>query len=174
MGVHPRTLYDLRDRGQLERLSRGVYRLAELPLSGDPDLVTVAVRIPKAVVCLISALHVHGLTTEIPHQVSIALPPGTKRPEIDYPPIRIHWLSGQSYTAGVEVRIMDGVPVRIYNPAKTVADCFKFRKKLGTDVAVEALRTGLEEGRVRTAELLRYARICRVARVMAPYLEAIL
>ena len=171
-GVHPRTLYQLLEDGRLERLSRGVYRLAELPPPADPDLVAVSARVPKAVVCLISALHIHGLTTEIPHEVSIALPPRTKRPEIDYPPIRVFWFSGKAYTEGVEEQVPDGV--RLYSAAKSVADCFKFRNKLGIDVAVEALRTGLEERLLRPAELLRYARICRVERVMKPYLEAIL
>lgn len=171
LGVHSRTLYQLLEDGRLERLSRGVYRLAELPPPADPDLVAVAARVPKAVVCLISALHIHGLTTEIPHEVSIALPPRTKRPEIDYPPIRVFWFSGKAYTEGVEEG-PDGV--RIYDAAKSVADCFKFRNKLGINVAVEALRTGLEEQLLRPAELLRYARICRVDRVMKPYLEAIL
>lgn len=174
MGIHPRTLYLLRDGGELEQLSRGVYRLTELPPPGEPDLMAVAARIPKAIVCLISALHIHGLTTEIPHEVSIALPPGSKRPEVDYPPIRVFWFSGGSYTTGVEVRDMDGVPVKIYNTAKTLADCFKFRNKVGIDVAVEALRTGLEEQRVRPAEIIEYARVCRVERVIMPYLEAML
>ncbi len=172
LGIHPRTLYRLRDEGRLERLSRGVYRLAELPLPGDPDLLTVAARVPKAVICLISALHVHGLTTEIPHEVGIALPPGTKRPQLDYPPVRIFWFSGEAYTSGVEAHPVGEVPIRIYDAPKTVADCFKFRNKLGIDVAVEALRTGLEEDRVRPAEFLRYARICRVERIVMPYLEA--
>ena len=171
-GVHSRTLSQLLEDGRLERLSRGVYRLAELPPPGDPDLVVVTARVPKAVVCLISALHIHGLTTEIPHEVSIALPPRTKRPEIDYPPLRVFWFSGEAFTEGVERHAPDGV--RIYDAAKTVADCFKFRNKLGIDVAVEALRTGLEERLIRPAELLRYARICRIERVMKPYLEAIL
>ncbi len=171
-GVHPRTLSQLLEDGRLERLSRGVYRLAELPPPSDPDLVAVAARVPKAVVCLISALHVHGLTTEIPHEVSIALPPRTKRPEIDYPPIRVFWFSGDSFTEGVEKHDPDGI--RIYGSAKTVADCFKFRNKLGIDVAVEALKTALEEGLVRPAEVVKFARICRVERVMKPYLEALL
>jgi len=174
LGIHPRTLYQLRDDGRLERLSHGVYRLTELRPAAEPDLLTVAARVPKAVICLISALHVHGLTTEIPHEVSIALPRGTKRPEIDYPPVRVFWFSGTAFTAGVETHPMDGVPVRVYGAPKTVADCFKFRNKLGIDVAIEALRTGLEEGRLRPAELLGYARVCRVERVLMPYLEALL
>ena len=174
MGIHPRTLYGLRDAGEIEQLSRGVYRLTELPPPHEPDLVAVAARVHKAVVCLISALHAHGLTTEIPHEVSIALPPGTKRPEIDYPPVRVFWFSGESYTTGVETREMDGVQVKIYGAAKTVADCFKFRNKVGIDVAVEALRTGLEENQLRPADLLEHARVCRVERIIMPYLEAML
>jgi predicted transcriptional regulator of viral defense system len=174
LGVHPRTLYRLRDAGEIEQLSRGVYRLSEMPLPSEPDLVAVAARVHKAVVCLISALHVHGLTTEIPHEVSIALPPGTKRPEIDYPPVRVFWFSGDSYTTGVETWQMDGIQVKIYGAAKTVADCFKFRNKVGIDVAVEALRTGLEGDRLRPAEVLEHARVCRVERVIMPYLEAML
>ncbi len=134
--------------------------------------MTIAVRVPKAIICLISALHVHGLTTEIPHEVSIALPPGTRRPAIDYPPVRVFWFSGEAFTAGVEIRRIDGVDVRLYCGAKTVADCFKFRNRLGIDVAVEALRTGLEEGLFQPVDLLRYARVCRVERILMPYLEA--
>jgi predicted transcriptional regulator of viral defense system len=174
LGIHPRTLYQLRDEGRLECLSRGVYRLADLPFSGDPDLVIIAARVPRAVICLISALNLHGITTEIPHRVSFALPPATKRPEITNPPIQVSWFSGQAYSAGIEVHLMDGVPVRVYNAPKTVADCFKFRNRLGVDVAVEALRSGLEEGLVVPAELFRYAQICRVERVLEPYLAAIL
>jgi len=173
-GIHPRTLYELRDKGALERLSRGVYRLAEEPPMEDPDLVTIAARVPKAVICLISALHFHGLTTEIPHEVHIALPAGTKRPEIDYPPIRPYWFSGAAYTTGIESKKMDGITVRIYRPSKAVADAFKFRNKLGVDVAVEALRTGLAKNVFQPAELLEDARVCRVERVLRPYLEALL
>ena len=173
-GVHPRTLYDLRDRGLLEKVSRGVYRLAGLEPLSDPDLVRVAARVPKAVICLISALHYHGLTTEIPHEVQIALPRGTKEPRVRQPPVRVFWFADKAYREGVGTHNVDGVPVRIYGPAKTVADCFKFRNKIGLDVALEALRTGLEEGRFRPGELMTFARICRVQHTVRPYLEALL
>lgn len=171
-GIHPRELYALRDAGMLEELSRGVYRLAELPPLSDPDLVTVALRVPKAVVALISALHVHGLTTEIPHAVMIALPRGTAKPRLDWPPLRVVLLSGAMFSSGIETVERDGVAIRVYGAAKTVADCFKFRNQIGTEVAIEALRTGLEERRFTPAEMIRAARLCRVESVVRPYLEA--
>jgi len=171
-GVHPRDLYALREAGALERVSRGVYRLSDLPPLTEPDLVTVVTRVPKAVVALVSALHFHGLTTEIPHHVSIALPQGTARPKLDWPPLRIYRLSGVMFTSGIETHERDGVGVRVYGPAKTVADCFRFRNRLGIQVALEALRTGLELRKFTPAELLRAAKTCRVERVVRPYLEA--
>ena len=173
MGVHPRDLYDLRDAGVLECISRGVYRLADLPPLAEPDLTTVATRIPKAVIALVSALHFHGLTTEIPHEVSVALPQGTARPRLEWPPLRVYWLSGTMFTSGIETHERDGVRLRVYGAAKTVADCFKFRNRLGIEVAVEALRTGLEERKFTPAEVFRAARICRVGRIVRPYLEAL-
>jgi predicted transcriptional regulator of viral defense system len=172
-GVHSRDLYALRDAGVLEQVSRGVYRLADLPPFGEPDLVTVALRVPKAVIALVSALHFHGLTTEIPHEVSVALPKGTSRPRLDWPPLRVYWLSGAMFTSGIETHERDGVRLRVYGAAKTVADCFKFRNRLGIEVAVEALRTGIEERKITPAELLRAARTCRVGRIVRPYLEAL-
>ena len=172
-GVHPRDLYALRDAGVLEPVSRGVYRLAGLPPLAEPDLVTVATRVPRAVIALVSALHFHGLTTEIPHEVSIALPKGTARPRLDWPPLRVYWLSAAMFTSDIETHERDGVRLRVYGPAKTVADCFKFRNQLGIEVALEALRTGLEERKFTPAEVLRVARTCRVDRIVRPYLEAL-
>jgi predicted transcriptional regulator of viral defense system len=174
LGIHPRTLYQLRDQGFLERISRGVYRLAELPPLRDPDLVRVATRVPRAVVCLISALHFHRMTSQVPHTVSIALPQGVKTPELALPPIRVFRFSDKSYRAGVEEHPVDEVPVRVYGPAKTVADCFKFRHKIGLEVALEGLRTGLEEDRFAPAELMEFARTCRVHKIIGPYLAAML
>lgn len=173
-GVHPRDLYALRDAGVLERVSRGVYRLTEMPPLSDPDLVTVAARVPKAVIALISALQFHGLTTEIPHEVSVALPRGTAQPRLDWPPLRVYRFSGETFDSGVETHEVDGVRVKVYSPAKSVADCFRFRNRLGIDVAVEALRTGLAEKRFTPAELMRAARVCRVSSVVRPYVEALL
>ncbi len=172
-GVHPRDLYALRDTGVLQQISRGVYRLGDLPPLADPDLVTVALRVPKGVIALVSALHFHGLTTEIPHEVSIALPSGKSRPKLDWPPVRVYWLSGTMYTSGIEVHERDGVRLRVYGAAKSVADCFKFRNRLGIEVALDALRTGIEERKFTPAELLRSARTCRVGEVVRPYLEAL-
>ena len=172
-GVHPRDLYALRDAGVLEPVSRGVYRLANLPPLAEPDLVTVATRVPKAVIALVSALHFHALTTEIPHEVNIALPQGTARPRLDWPPLRVYWLSGAMFTTGIETHERDGVRLRVYAAAKTVADCFKFRNRLGIEVAVEALRTGLEERKFTPADVLRVAKTCRVDRIVRPYLEAL-
>ena len=172
-GIHPRDLYALRDAGGLEQLSRGVYRLADLPRLSEPDLVTVASRVPKGVIAVVSALHFHGLTTEIPHEVYVALPPGTVRPRLDWPPLRVVRFSGQSLTSGVETHERDGVLVRVYSAAKTVADCFKLRNRFGVALAVEALRTGLQEQAFTPADVLGAARICRVSRIIRPYLEAL-
>ncbi|MGH9381049.1 MAG: type IV toxin-antitoxin system AbiEi family antitoxin domain-containing protein [Thermoanaerobaculia bacterium] len=173
-GIHPRDLYALRDTGALETVSRGVYRLAELPPLAEPDLATVAARVPKAVIAMVSALHFHRLTTEIPHAVSIALPKGSSRPRLDWPPLRVYWFSGAMYTEGIETHERDGVILRVYSAAKTVADCFRLRNRLGVDVAVGALRTGLEERHFAPAEVLRAARVCRVGRVIRPFLEVLL
>ena len=171
-GIHRRTLYELRDTGELEQISRGIYRLAEQKPISNPDLVTVAARFPKAVVCLVSALSYHDITTQIPHAVSIAIEKGAESPRIDYPPVSVHRFSGDSLTEGIEEQKIDGVKVRIYNPEKTLADCFKFRNKIGMDVVLEALKLYRERKKIRLDELMRYARICRVEKVMKPYLEA--
>jgi predicted transcriptional regulator of viral defense system len=171
-GVHPRTLYGLRDRDIVEQVSRGVYRLARLPAMAHPDLVTVALRVPTAVVCLVSALAYHDLTSEIPHAVYIALPRGSKVPVLEHPPLWVFRFSGAPLTDGVQSVKLDGVRVRIYTAAKTVADCFRFRNRIGIGVAIEALNRCLDAGKAKPVELLRFARICRVDRIMMPYLEA--
>ncbi|MBN1459789.1 MAG: type IV toxin-antitoxin system AbiEi family antitoxin domain-containing protein [Armatimonadetes bacterium] len=172
-GIHPRTLYAMRDSGLLERVSRGVYRLASSPPLSNPDLVAVATRVPKGVVCLISALSFHELTTQIPHQVHVALPSGANEPRLEHPPITTYRFGGDSFTAGVETHDVDGVRVHIYGPEKTLADCFKFRSRIGLDTAVEALHSYREGGRIRVDELIHYAAVCRVKNLMRPYLEAI-
>jgi len=173
-GIHPRTLYALRDTGLLEQVSRGVYRLANEEPVSDPDLLTVAARIPKGVVCLISALALHHLTTQIPHAVDIAIPPGAWTPTISHPPIRVFRFGGKSMTEGVDIQNTGGVELRVFNQEKTIADCFKFRNKIGLDVAVEALRTYMRSRRANVDTIMRYAEIDRVATVMRPYLEAVL
>jgi len=172
LGIHPRTLYGMRDAGEIQQVGRGHYRLSDLPQLGNPDLVAVALAAPKGVICLISALSHHGIGTQIPRVVDIAIEKDTKRPRIDYPPIRAFWFSGPAFRSGVQVHELDGVPVKVYSPAKTVADCFKCRNRIGLDVALEALRE-VRRGRLATVdELFEMARACRVANVLRPYLEA--
>ncbi len=173
LGVHPRVLYGLREAGRLQQVSRGLYRLTDLPELGNPDLAAVASRVPQGVICLISALAFHGITTQIPHQVDVAVPRGTKQPRLDFPPIRLFRFSSPVYKAGMEVHRVDGVEVKAYNAAKTVADCFRFRNRIGIDVAIEALRLLHARKKASMRELLNYARLCRVERVMMPYLEAL-
>jgi len=171
-GIHPRTLYTMRDSGELEQLSRGVYRLAELPALSEPDMATVAKRIPEGVICLISALAVHELTTQIPHAVHLALLRGTRYPKLDHPPLRIYLFSKDAFLAGIEERKIDDVLVRIYSAEKTLADCFKFRHRIGQDVAIEALRAYRRCPGANLQRVYEYARVCRVANVIRPYLEA--
>jgi predicted transcriptional regulator of viral defense system len=173
-GVHRRTLYALRDAGVLEQLGRGLYRLADAPPLGNPDLITVARRVPKGVVCLLSALAYHGLTTQIPHEVYLAVSRNAEPPRIDYPPVRVFRVGQRAFAEGVETHELDGVPVRVYSREKTLADCFKYRTTVGLDTAVEAVRRYRDQGRVDAGALLRAARACRVENVMRPYLEAIL
>lgn len=173
-GIHPSTLYALRDSGTLEMITRGVYRLADSEPLGNPDLVTVATRISGGVICLISALSFHGITTQIPHEVHVALPRGAEQPRLDYPPIMTYRFTGKAFTEGVVVHKIDGVDVRIYSPEKTLADCFKFRNKIGLDTVVEAIRFYRERRDIKVDELMHYASICRVQKIIRPYLEAIL
>lgn len=173
-GIHPSTLYTMRDSGTLEEVSRGVYRLADSEPMGNPDLVTVATRIPNGVICLISALAFHEITTQIPHEVHVALQRGAEEPRLDYPPLRTYRFTGKAYSEGVELHQLDGVSVKFYTPEKTIADCFKFRNKIGLDTAVEAIRLYRERKRVSVDELMHYASICRVKKIIRPYLESLL
>jgi len=173
-GIHPGTLYTLRDDGTLEVVSRGVYRLAGREPLGNPDLVTVATRVRSGVICLVSALAFHEITTQIPHEVHVALQRGAEEPRLEHPPIKTYRFTGQAFKAGVDTHEIDGVSVRIYSPEKTLTDCFKFRNKIGLDTALEAVRLYRERKNVNVDALMRYAKICRVEKVIRPYLEALL
>jgi len=172
LGVTRYMLYSLRDKGIIERVSRGIYRLAELPPISNPDLVTVSLRFPNAVICLVSALAWHDITTQVPHAVSVAVPRNARMPSLDYPPVQAHKFSNEAYKSGIEEHLIDGVPVKVYSLEKTLADCFKFRNKIGMDVVLEALKLYRTRKKLDLAELLKYARVCRVEKVMRPYLEA--
>jgi predicted transcriptional regulator of viral defense system len=172
--VHPRTLYRMRDEGVLIQLERGVYKLSDSQSLSNPDLAMVAVRIPSAKICLISALDFHGMTKEIPHKVHIALSRSQRNPKLDHPPIEVYRFAEDSLNSGVEEHSIDGQQVQIYNPAKTIADCFKFRNQIGLEVALEALQNGVKQGKASFSEILEYAKVCRVQNVMKPYLESII
>ena len=170
----PRTqLYRLVRKGMVERQARGIYVASQHPITADHTLAQVAKRVPAGVFCLLTALRFHGLTTQAPAEVWIALPEKARKPRIDYPRLRVARFSGLALSEGIEVHRLEKVEVRIYSAAKTVADCFKYRNKVGIDVAVEALRDFSRLNRGQATELARFARICRVTRVMQPYLDAI-
>jgi predicted transcriptional regulator of viral defense system len=171
-GIHPMTLRRLLEQGVVERDGRGLYRLVGAEVSENYSLIQAAKRVPKGVICLLSALRFHGLTTQKPFEVWMAIERGARRPAVDAPPLRVHYFSGEAFTAGIEEHETEGATLRVYNPAKTVADCFKFRYKIGVDVALEALRDTLKKRKATVDEIWRYAEICRVARVIYPYLEA--
>lgn len=173
LGIDPKTIAEMQEAGLVNRISRGLYRLAEYPPLAYPDLVIVASRVPKAVICLISALAFHNLTTQVPHKIYLALPQSIRRPRIERPQLDIVWLSEASYENGVEEQLLDGVTVPIYSQPKTVADCFKFRGKVGKDVAIEALKDYIQLPGADVDKLLNYARINRIERIMRPYLEAV-
>lgn len=159
--------------GRLQRIGRGIYAAPDAEISPHRSLAEAAIRVPRGVVCLLSALAVHEIGVQQPSQVWLALPHKLKPPRPAYPPLRIVRMSGPALTSGIEHRTVDGVCVPVFCAAKTIADCFKFRNKIGTDVAVEALREGWRAGKFTIEKLWRYARICRVANVMRPYLEAL-
>ena len=160
------------EHGLLDRVGRGLYVLPDADVSEHHTLAEAGKRVPHGVVCLLSALRFHGLTTQSPSEVWLAIGNKAWRPQVDYPPLRFVRFSERTLEAGVEEHSIEGVLVRIYNPAKTVADCFKYRNKIGLDVALEALRDCRRQRRCTNDELSHYAKICRVANVMRPYMEA--
>lgn len=173
-GIHCRTLYALRDSGLITQISRGVYRLAELEPLSNLDLVRIGTRAPQAVVCLISALAFHNITTQIPHVVSIAISRDATPPRIEVPPISVHRFSGDAFKAGIEEHMIDGVPVKIYSVEKSLADCFKYRNKIGLDVCIEALKLYKVRKKINISDIIKYAKICRIYKVVTPHLESIL
>jgi predicted transcriptional regulator of viral defense system len=172
-GIQPRTLYQMRDEGIVIQEGRGLYCLANHPAWSDPDLAIVSLQIPKGVICLISALYFHNITTQIPYEVHVALPKDSEKPRLRHPPIRFFWVSPEPFKAGIETHTIDHVDIKVYSVAKTIADCFKFRNKIGMDVALEALREGLRKKKCTPDQIMRFARVDRVERIILPYLEAL-
>ncbi len=173
LGIGRSTIYRMADAGQLDRLARGLYRLADMPLLGDPDLVVVTQTVPGSVVCLVSALSFHDLTTQIPHEIQIAISRTSRYPRIAHPPVRVFRYQKGVLKAGVETHDVDGHPIRVFSAEKTIADCFKYRNKIGLDIAIEGLRLYWQRRQPNVPALMTYARICRVNRVIRPYLEVL-
>jgi len=172
-GIHPESVRRLTRQGQLTRVGRGLYALSTLEPSEHHTLAEVAKRVPKGVFCLLTALRFHGLGTQNPREVWLAVDRRAGIPQVDFTPVRTVRISGAALTGGIEEHDVDGVRVRVTIPARTVVDCFKFRNKIGLDVALEALRETRRAKKASADELWRYAKINRVANVMRPYLEAV-
>lgn len=159
--------------GKLERVGRGVYSLPDQAISEHRSLAEVAIRVPRGVICLLSALRVHDIGTQAPHEVWLAIPHRALTPRLSQPALRVIRMSGKSLLDGIDRHKIDGVEVPVFNAAKTIADCFKFRSKIGLDVALEALREGWRQRKVTMDDLWRYASVNRVSNVMRPYLESV-
>lgn len=159
--------------GKLERIGRGTYTLPNRNVTENRSLAEACKMVPKGVVCLLSALRFHDLTTQLPHEVWLAIGEKAWQPRVENPPLRIVRFSSATLAAGVEEHDIEGVTVHVFTPAKTVADCFKYRNKIGLDVAIEALRECWRSRRCTMDELWEYSKVCRVQNVMRPYLESI-
>jgi predicted transcriptional regulator of viral defense system len=173
-GMDSRRLRQWVENGRVELLARGLYRKTDVAGLVDEDLFVVAHKVPQAALCLVSALQFHRLGTQVPHKVQIALPRGAWLPALEHPPLEVFRFSGEAWSEGVQEHDVDGVPLKVYSPAKTVADCFKFRSRVGLDVALEALRDWRNRAAFDVEEQLAQARNCRVEAVLRPYLEALL
>ena len=160
-------------QGQITRIARGLYARADRPSTELDSLIDVAAYSGQGVFCLLTALRFHKLTTQSPFEVWLALPNKARAPKIDYPPIRLVWYSGAAFVEGVEQHPVSGQQVKVYSIAKTIADCFKYRNKIGVDVGIEALREAWTQKRVTMRELYHFGKICRVEKVMRPYLESL-
>lgn len=172
-GIHPESIRRLCAQGELVRESRGVYTAARSPVSEHHSLVVVSTRVTEGAVCLLSALQFHGIGTQFPREVWLALPKGHAIPRLRRPAVRVFHMHADTFGQGLETHTIEYVPVHIYGIARTIADCFKFRRAVSREAALEALRETLAEKRATPAELWYYARLCRVATVMRPYLEAL-
>ena len=173
IGIPRVVLTRLTAAGMVDRVGRGLYRLPDHSISEHESLVMVAAKVPQAVFCLLTALQFHGLTTQLPRQVWIAMPRGSHSPRIDYPPIRMIQMAGEVHAAGIEEHLRNGMKLRVYSAAKTVVDCFKHRNKIGIDVAMEALKDAWMKRKASADDLWRYAQAGRVANVIRPYMEVV-
>jgi predicted transcriptional regulator of viral defense system len=173
LGIHRMHLKRLVDRGLLVQRSRGVYEAAEPRISEHDSVIEVAARVPKATLCLLTALRLHKLTTQNPFEVWIMIDRKARKPSISYPPIRVVRASGLAFSKGVKAMKVDGFDINVTTVAKTVADCFKYRSTVGIDVAIEALRDAWRQKKASMDEIVAAAKVDRVATVMRPYLESL-
>jgi len=171
-GIHRRTLYRLRDEGALVQVSRGLYQLADMEMPAEVSLAEVVKRVPNGVICLVSALAFHELTTQTPHYVWLAIERKARKPKIEYPPVRVFHFSGKAFSSGIVKHRISNQTVQIYDAPKTIIDCFRWRKAVGLDVALEAAREYLKRSDSSPSALMKYARICGVEKLVTPYLEA--
>ena len=172
-GWSPQLLVKLQQGGKLQRVTRGLYSLPDSPMTEHQGLIEVCRRVPKAVVCLLSALQFHEIGTQLPFEVWIALPESTQTPTLGHPALRIARLRGEAYSQGIETSVEHGSTIRVYSVAKTITDCFKFRHKVGLDVALEALKDAWQQRKIDMNQVTHFARINRVEKVMQPYLETV-
>lgn len=173
-GFHSDTLKNLEKENKIEKIGRGLYKLTADNLGSYPDFVTVSLQSSKGVICLLSALYFYKATTEIPRFVDIAIPSGARANKIEYPPVKFYRFSPKAWEAGIQEYETAGHKIKIYSLAKTVADCFKFRNKIGTDVARDAIKIAVTEKRIKPKEIMHFAKICRVDKIIKPILETMM
>ncbi|MFC1496527.1 type IV toxin-antitoxin system AbiEi family antitoxin domain-containing protein [Candidatus Margulisiibacteriota bacterium] len=173
-GFHPTFIATLLKQQKIERLARGLYKLPHGTLGSHPDLVLAALQAPRGVVCLLSALFFHEATNEIPRQIDLAISQGSRNSKIEYPPVKFYHFEQKSWQAGIEEIKIRNHRIRVYNLAKTVADCFKFRNRIGISVARAALKTAILEKSIKPQAILRYAKICRVQSIVKSLIEMII
>lgn len=173
-GFHPDSLISIEKEGKVEKLARGLYCLTDFVPSSHPDLVSASLQATRGVICLISALSFHEVTNEIPKYIDIAIVRGTHANRIKYPPVKFYQFSINTWKTGVEEHDIEGHKIKVYNLAKTIADCFKFRNKIGIDVAREAMKIAVQEKGEKPTEIIKFAKLCRVTTIIKPILETIL
>jgi predicted transcriptional regulator of viral defense system len=173
-GIHPRDIKRITEKGLAIRVKRGLYRLSDIPLVSNQGLIDVSLAVPEGVVCLLSALTYHDLTTYNPSVISMAICRGTRRPKIDYPPVTFYYFSRRQFEAGIIEKKITSYKIRIYNPEKTICDCFRYRNKLGIDMVKESLSEYLKRKDRNLERLLEFAEICRVKPMLKTWLEAMI
>lgn len=171
-GIHPRVLYELRNSGLIEELQRGLYALIDLPNIQEPDLITISKKVPEGVVCLISALYYHRLTIQIPRWIDVAVHQKYSPPSLVNPPVQFHWFSDSVFKSGIETHNFDGAKVKIYSREKSIVDCFRLRKKVGIEIAIEALKEYLAQENINLSILRELSKESRISRIIEPYIQA--